>query len=233
MLRIAICDDDETLCASLEQMLLEYGKQHLLTIETEVFYSGEAMLQPLKRKEQYDIVLLDIELYQINGIEVGAYIRNELNNQKLQIIYVSGKEQYAMQLFPNRPFDFLVKPVTYAQIAACMDQYRSIYDAQPQYYQFMAEKREYKVAASEILYFESIGRMLCVHLTDGERELYGKLDSIAQEAFAADFLRIHKSFLVNPTYVVCYYADEVRMSDGAKLPISRSHQKQVKQYLLP
>lgn len=59
-----------------------------------------------------DILFLDIELFKMTGIEIGHYIRNELDDMGLQLIYISGQPSYAQQLFKTQPMDFLVKPIT-------------------------------------------------------------------------------------------------------------------------
>ena len=48
----------------------------------------------------------------MNGVEIGKYIRKKLENNVAQIVYISSKKSYAMELFENRPFDFLIKPLT-------------------------------------------------------------------------------------------------------------------------
>ena len=60
----------------------------------------------LDKDGHIDILFLDIELFQLSGVEVGDYIRNRLGDRKMQIIYVSGKPSYALQLFKNQPMDF-------------------------------------------------------------------------------------------------------------------------------
>ena len=66
----------------------------------------------LKTIQQYNLLFLDIELEEkINGIFVGKKIRMDLRNEITQIVYVSALEEYAIQLFQNRPMDFLIKPI--------------------------------------------------------------------------------------------------------------------------
>ena len=110
MLKIGICDDDYSFCAQIEELLYEYAKRECLIIEIDVFYTGEDYLKYLEREPSLDILFLDIELGKVNGILIGRMIRSALENESTQIVYVSSKESYALQLFKNRPLDFLVKP---------------------------------------------------------------------------------------------------------------------------
>lgn len=59
----------------------------------------------------FDIVFLDIELPKISGIDIGKKIRDEMHDETTKIVYISGKDSYAMGLFDVRPLNFLIKPI--------------------------------------------------------------------------------------------------------------------------
>nr|WP_312580068.1 response regulator [Sedimentibacter sp.] len=121
MLKIAICDNDYKACSYLESILLNYSKSNNLIIECEVFYSGEELCHYLKQNYLFDLIFLEIEMNQLNGIEIGKKIRNELNNHTTQIIYISTKYDYAPYLFKTKPLDFFVKPLHKSQIIDSID----------------------------------------------------------------------------------------------------------------
>ena len=116
MYRIGICDDDKILCSALEEQIYELSKELAIKIEIDVWYSGESIENDLKKGIELDLLFLDIELVQNNGIAVGNFIRNELEDMQTHIVYISSKESYAMQLFKVQPLDFLIKPVPVEQI---------------------------------------------------------------------------------------------------------------------
>lgn len=84
-------------------MILDHARIQALQIETEVFYSGETLFRAIKDKDKYDLVFLDIQLLQLDGVQVGKQIREQLGNEKISIVYISSKETYAMSLFQVRP----------------------------------------------------------------------------------------------------------------------------------
>ncbi len=112
MYRIGICDDDKELCAGLEEQIYRIAKELSVKVEVEVWYSGESILHDLENGTQLDLIFLDIELVQKNGISVGRFIRNEMEDIQTHIVYISSKQSYAMQLFKVQPLDFLIKPVS-------------------------------------------------------------------------------------------------------------------------
>ena len=112
MYQIGICDDDKILCAELEETLYRVAEKLSVKVEVEVWYSGESLLCDLKKGTSLDIIFLDIELTQQNGVAVGSFIRNEMEDLETHIVYISGRESYAMQLFCIQPLDFLIKPIS-------------------------------------------------------------------------------------------------------------------------
>lgn len=121
MYKIGICDDGKNTCASVEAMLLQYAAQNAIQIDVQVWYTGEKLTEDMILGNHLDILFLDIELFHMTGIEVGTYIRDVLDNRGMQIIYISGKASYALQLFKTQPMDFMVKPITQEQIDKVMD----------------------------------------------------------------------------------------------------------------
>ena len=92
MIRVAICDDELIIGSMLERVLLLYGKKNDIKLEIDVFESGEELLKNMRAYPEiiYDILFLDIELKEINGIEAGKFIRIQMQNDKTKIILISG-----------------------------------------------------------------------------------------------------------------------------------------------
>lgn len=232
MLRIAICDDDTLVCRYIKRILLDYGKQNCLSVDVEIFHGGASLCDFWLQEHSFELVFLDIEMENMNGIDVGQFFRQLNSNEIVQIVYISAKESYAMQLFQNRPFDFLVKPITDERLCACLSEYIRIHCMHPQYFEYMIERHKECVAVSQILYFESIRKRLRMMTTHGEVFFYGKISDVSNCSFSNQFISIHQSYLVNAVHITAFHADEVVVSNRERLKVSRSHQKYVKEYLL-
>ena len=113
MLRFAVCDDEEYICNKLEEYIYKYCESKIIKAEVDIFNTGESFINFLNNNNDYHIIFLDIELKNCNGIDVSEHIRNSLNNETVQIVYVSGKSGYDRQLFSYRPFHFIDKPFDY------------------------------------------------------------------------------------------------------------------------
>ena len=196
MYRIGICDDGENVCTSIENMLLQYAEEKNLQVDTNVWYSGESLRDYLASGGWLDLLFLDIELFQMTGIEVGDYIRNRLDNMSLQIVYISGKASYAQQLFKTQPLDFLVKPILQEQIGEVMDMALKIIKKRNDRFEFQQGKERYYVPMGDIVYMVSERRKIKVVTTKAAFEFYGKLKEAAK-CLTEDFIRIHQSYIVN------------------------------------
>ncbi|WP_373481424.1 response regulator [Acetobacterium sp.] len=102
MFRIGICDDQRAICSQIEGIILENQNTFVEQVEIDVFYSGEKLAEFIKNEHDFDLVFLDIEMEGLNGLDLGRKIREEMDNQTMQIIYVSGKESYYKDLFDVR-----------------------------------------------------------------------------------------------------------------------------------
>ena len=125
---IGICDDEKGTCAELENMLYAFGEKQGITLEVSIWYTGENLCAFLKNETILDILFLDIELISTDGIKVGRFIRDELENLETVIIYISSKSNYAMSLFRIQPFDFLIKPLNQNMIDDVMERSVRIYE---------------------------------------------------------------------------------------------------------
>lgn len=227
MYRIGICDDDKELCSGLEEQIYRIAGELSIKAEVDVWYSGEGILQDLGKGIQLDLIFLDIELVQKNGIAVGTYIRNEMEDIQTHIVYISSMESYAMQLFKVQPLDFLVKPVSDGQIKEVLLRSMKQRKRAEAFFEFQKGNSVMRIPTNAILYFMSMDRKILIVKKDGEEEFYGKLKSIADK-LPSDFMMIHQSYIVNQMYVSEYTYEWLKMMNGAILNISKPYRKDIR-----
>lgn len=230
-MRAIICDDEKSTCSELEEIILKYAKEKRVPLVTEVFYSGDILLDYLKR-EKINILFLDIELPGKDGVMVGKYIREVLEEENIFLVYISSKENYALQLFQNRPFDFLVKPIEQAKIYHVLDNICRISGKNSAEFKFQVQNSTYCILYKDILYFQSDGRKINIVMKKEVRTFYGKLNEIEEKLPENLFLRIHKSYLVNKSYVKGFTYEWVKMLNGDVLNISKINRADVRRKIL-
>ena len=200
MIRVAICDDEIGTCSEIENMILNYARLQALQIDTEVFYSGETLFQTIKNKDKYDLVFLDIQLLQLDGVQVGKQIREQLGNEKISIVYISSKETYSMSLFQVRPLDFLIKPITQKCVDKTLDKYIRLNHVMKNDFFFHIGKSIQRLYLDEISYFACNGKKIDIYTDAGVTSFYGTMQEVAEQVNGKGFWVIHKSYIVNSSY---------------------------------
>lgn len=231
MYNIGICDDGKNICASIEKMISVCAEKKNMEVEVNVWYAGEQLCEFLEQGGQLDILFLDIQLLELSGIAVGDFIRNKMEDRKMQIIYISGEASYARRLFKTQPMDFLVKPITQQQIDNSVELAVKILDKKAAKFEFQNGKEHLFVPYDDILYFESNARKIKVVRNKAADEFYGSMKEL-EKNLPMNFLQIHQSYIINREHVVRYAYETVEMDNGKILMISKTHRRWVRDRLL-
>lgn len=232
MLKVAICDDENLICAQVEKYIFSICKKADIKADVDVFYSGEELCRGLKNGEYYDLIFLDIELPQLNGIEVGHIIREVLENENMQIAYISGRENYAIRLFEFRPINFLVKPLDYQKVEQVLKKVFLLLDIETGTFTYKKGHGIDKIQIKDILYFQSRNRKIEIITQNSSEEFYGSLDDVYEQVKKNQFLWIHKSYIVNYKFVKILEYDQLTMTNGQVLSISQNKRKYIREMQL-
>lgn len=226
MLKVAICDDDMAIADHMEKSVLEICDRENIPVDTDVFYNGNSLEQNVEKDIMYDVIYMDIQMENGDGISTAKNIRKRDKN--VLLIYMSGYDKYAMELFQLNVFEFLLKPIDENRFEMCfLKAVRRIGSLQF-YFRYQYKKQEFKLPCMDILFFESKVRKIIIHVRGGElREFNGKLSDVEKwaEAGKVPFLRIHQSFLVNYHQISSRTRGEIVLTDGTRLSISEDRQK--------
>lgn len=230
MLKIGICDDDEQFLIQLEKYVLAYAHQYGIPISIYKFFDAENLFDTIEEVGLFDILFLDIELQKETGIEIGNKLRADINNEIMQIVFVSANDTYALQLFDIRPMNFLVKPVTYEKVAYVMKEYARLFPDTSQYFSYNIRKMEHRISFDCILYFQSQGKRIQMVTQDRIEVFYGKIADILPQLEGHGFCTVHKSFVVNTKYITKYIGDYIIMANNEEIPVSHSMKANIIEY---
>lgn len=228
MIKIAVCDDEQRVCSTLEEYIIMICKGVRMKVEIDIYNDGESIYEALREKESYHLIFLDIKLVNINGIDIGKYIREELCDNYTQIAYISGRESYAMQLFEIRPVSFMLKPISFEKVKKVINDTLSLMNVMSGKFGFKQKQDVHFVELSDIVYFKSDNRKVHIILKDGKTDFYGRLDNIYQDLPKRKFLYIHKSYIVNASYISVFEYENITLATGETLPIAQSKRKSVR-----
>lgn len=183
------------------------------------------------QRETIDVLLLDIHLPKLKGLDFAKSLR-----LPPQIILTTAYPQYALESYEIGVVDYLLKPIEFARFMQAVNRLerkskhlkqegKSLAGKEDVRY-FSVNKRQQKVRLTDILYIEGMREYVKIHTTSGSLIVKQSLKDTAEE-LGADFVRIHKSFLVARQHVNSYSATDVCLSEQV-LPIGRAYRQEVK-----
>lgn len=230
MIRIAICDDEHIYTAKIKNkvkdILYEKG---INNYEIDLFHSGIELSELKHDISKYHIVFLDINMGEQNGLETAKNIRKY--DEDIFIVFISAFLNYSPACYKYNAFRFILKDSLsemHECIEAILKEIRI--KSSKKTINFTGGKRE--IFVDEIIYIESDRHKLHFTLKKSKNKdlsLYGKLDDFEEEFKDYDFIRIHKSYLINMRLVKNIKAYEAIMNNGDSLPIPRSKYMAIKE----
>ena len=229
MFKIAVCDDIKVTCDELKEIILSKAKGALYeNISVDIFYSGDALISDIGEGNLYDLIFLDIELGgKINGVEIGHIIRDEMDDYITQIVYISSKNNYDRQLFDVQPLHFLQKPIDVSKLLNDIRLAIKILGKGNKIFEFKNLRNTVKVPYKDILYFESKGREISLVSCKMQYTFYDNIQELSK-VLPDFFIYPHRSYLVNYGLIACFKFEELIMSNGDIIPISRNKRKEIR-----
>ena len=226
MLNIAICDDEIVLANEIEQIILMFAHNTQESINVDVFYTGDDLMDSLNNNV-YDMIFLDIELGNTTGIDLGNKIRNEFCDYTCKIVFISAKTGYEMQLFDIQPLNFLVKPISSIDLERCLKLVIKILEKENTIFEYKSNYQLNRVKIKDILYFESYLKKIKIVTINHEDYFNDNLDSVKMR-LPNFFFKPHRSYLVNYNQVTKITRDNIFINDiNKKIPLSKNSVKQV------
>lgn len=224
MVRIGICDNDKQALERLGLLMSNIAGEYTVAY----FTNGYDMIQAHK-EEQFEIAFLDIEMPEIDGMELSR----ELHMMKADIlvIFVSDYYEKVYQSFQYSPFRFLRKGTLEQELEEAMTAALASVLEKTQVYEFKCDGFIKKLRVSSIIYVETNGHYTNIVTEEKTYSVRQSLSVMEHDLKPYDFVRSHKSYLVNAEWIFMIGDDNVQLTNGQQIPLSRGRRKEVKQYL--
>lgn len=220
MINIAICDDEKNIRDYIGTLI---DKQKYDARVNKYASTDEAIADI----NDIDIIFLDIEMGDEDKIGKGmraAQLICEMTGVNPVIIFVTGHERFVYDAFDVGALQYLIKPIDESKFYEILNKAVKI----------IKEKRKSNdkklwiehastrssVSIDQIVYIESQGHKVVVHTTDEKLDYYAKISDL-EKRLGDGFFRVHKGYLVNLSHVDAYTKNEITVSNGDKLLISR------------
>ena len=229
-MKIYICDDEPKYRQLLHEKILQDSFIHDYEAEVTEYESGEQLLNALDEGVSADVYFLDIQME--NGTDDGIRVAKELRRRgdKGLIVYVTSFIDYVQTGYEVKAFRYLLKSQISESLDKVLTDIRQELSCE-EIFCFQVRGETLRIKQKEILYIESDKRQLRIVTVNEEHCFYGKLED-AEKSLGKQFLRCHRSFLINTEQIKKYSGEEILLQGENTIPISRSYAKTVKQRLM-
>lgn len=226
MYEIAILDDEVSQTQKLHKLIdVYFDRKELLERRVDVFHEGVGLLNSTKI---YDLLFLDIEVGNENGIEIARELRKRAPD--MIIIVITGYLKYSMDGYKIQAARYLLKPILPELLYSELDEVLHLDDRVSL---ILEDKDQYKrVRRRDVLYLESEGRKVRFHCMDGSFISKESLSEWESRLDSSLFVECHKGILVHVRWIQIVRGDQILLENGQSLPLARRRVDQVKKVWL-
>ena len=223
-MRIALIEDTYSCAVEVQELLERFSRETEIATTCEYFPCGTDFLnQPFS---DWDLILLDIEMPEMNGLEIAHKIRE--TDSDVLIIFITHMAQYAIEGYSVQAFDYILKPVNYYSFSMKLQQVASILQSREvQFLVISSQNGKIRLPLDTLRYVEIYDHTLIYHTTSGtfSSTSYRSLGKLEKALHSTHFSRCHNGYLVNLAFVSGYEKSEVFLGEHTSLPLSRTYSK--------
>lgn len=229
MVKIAICDDEEKSVVLHEKIVKECLQLAGIGYEITTYTQSQNLLYDITDDAFfYDLILLDIEMPGISGMEIPQQIKGYLPN--VRIIFVTSHTEYAIDAFELSIFRYVPKNNLEVKLtAAVIDAAKLIELEAGQEYTIQTANRMEKIPYKDIFYIQRDGKNASIVSSVGTSKVRKSLQQVFEELNTPEFIFIDRGDIVNIIQIMKISDSTAILKNGEQLPISRSHLQEVKQ----
>lgn len=216
-MKICICDDDKLFHKEIKKFLLPFfGQSNAPTIKD--CYSGEELISQSISSDSFDIVFLDIEMGDINGLEAADEIRKF--SPETIIIFVSNHRNYVFDAFRCEALHYILKPIIQTEFDDVFNRALNKYRLHNESFPVKWNHSRANPRISDIVYIEAFKRRLIIHTTQNTYDHIGKLTDAYNQLKSHGFIIVHQSFIVNMHFIKSFSKDEIVLQNGHTVMVS-------------
>lgn len=226
---IIICDDSEISIKKYTFLIEKIIKKHDLDFNLKSFNSGNDLLMYIEDDNNIDILLLDIIMPEMNGLEIARKIRNK--NEDVKIIFLTALEDKMIDAFDVNAYHYIIKdsmqPEKFEDII--LNAVKKVHRENFEKITFSFRNKKHVVALEDIIYFEVYNHNISIFCRNDKFEIYDTLENIENKFKDKGFVRIHKSYVVSKRYIEKISSVSVKLSTGDTLPVGRTYYRKFKE----
>ena len=225
-LRMAVCDDLEEERVQLARMARSYAQRRGLSMELRLFASGNELLDAARRPDFCHVLFLDIFMPGLSGLDAARQLRAA--GCMASIVFATTSQDYGVMSFDVQAADYLVKPFRQEDVDRTLDWCLEHMPESLRVLSVYAQGEWQELPLTSISYIEVLGHQCHIHTSRRTLVVRRGLDDLESAIDSRDFLRCHRSFLVNLNHVEGIEGSDFRLEDRTLVPISGANAARVR-----
>lgn len=230
MYTIAVCDDEPIMAEHIAECVLKQFEKFGQPAAVESYTSPETVELRLEQGLCYDVLFLDIDMPQIDGIELCRRIRQKKGD--VLVVFVSNREEMVFQVFEVAPFRFVRKSRFAEELGkVCRDLTVELERRSDRYLRVQDEREGtlYSVNIRRLMYVEANRKQCDLHSEGETTSVTIQFSALRKQLAPYGFILIHRSYLVNPYFILRINHDTLMLDNREELPISRNRRSEVRE----
>lgn len=230
-MKLAIIEDEQVHSELLAAYLEEWGAERSVSLCIKAFSSAESFLFVWEEEWDFDVLFVDIQMKEMNGMELAKRIRKQ--DPDIVIIFTTGLPEYMEEGYEVEALHYLLKPISHEKLEQCMD--RALKRGSRDRFLLVQTREEIlKLSIERILYVEARGHG-CVmeYLSQTGKtclaEITESISDMEQKLGGGDFVKCHRSYLCRTGSIQRIDKTEIVLDNGSRIPVSRRLYGQVNQ----
>ena len=224
-MKLFICDDEAQIRHEFEEIVQRLSPQS----EIRVFSSGERLLDVL-RQENCDVLLLDIDMPGMSGMDVANCLGEK--EYKPLLVFVTSHDELVYDSFQYHPFGFVRKSFFEKEIDKVLKDCARELEGSRKHFSFRVGGRDVRLSVSDILFFEADGNYLRLYSSKEEHRIRSTITAVENSLSSCGFIRVHKGFLVNQLAIRTFGTDELQLENGITLPVGKTYAESAKKLFM-
>lgn len=226
MMNIAIVDDEKCFLSDVHKQIEQVCNDNNID-NTITLINDPYMIIENKLFLSYDVIILDIEMPNISGVEIASIINSEKgDNDNPYIIFLTNKESLVFEALKEQPYSF-VRKSNLEDIIACLNTINRKLKTE-QIVHIKSGRNIYRILINDIIYLEKEKNYVIYHTKTATYRERTTIDDKIKEFKDNTFLRPHIGYLVNMRYIQNILATSIQLTNGVLLPLSKKYRKDTK-----
>lgn len=221
----AICENESIQAEWLQSLVEEYAAQRGITIHVSIWESAEAFLFRYSENKNVDVILLDIQMNELNGMAMAQKLRER--DDQVAIVFITGMTEFIGEGYSVEAVDYLIKPVKKEKLFQVLNRSLNKIIASLTYIIVDQQDEQLKVALEEIIAIEVDGRELSIKTDKQHIQIKQSLNEFMNRVDSNQFVQPYRNRVVNCGRIKRVNKGELVMDDGSVVPISRRNQKKM------